>query len=202
MIPRGISGVYKITNIVTKQFYIGASVDIDMRWTTHMGRDARKYRNHPFYIDIRKFGKENFELEILEECKKEDLLPREQFYFDELYPQYNIVRPAINNFKYEEIRIKAIENSNTPELVQKRKEKYNSSEYKEYFRHVHKDKMRPVDMYLNNVLIKHFISMQEASRYITETTDFIGKNKTSKIKAVCDGERNTAYGFSWMYSKV
>ena len=29
-----------------------------------------------------------------------------------------------------------------------------------------------------------------------------GKNKTSKIKSVCDGERKSAFGYSWRYKKV
>ncbi|WP_165571638.1 GIY-YIG nuclease family protein, partial [Cytobacillus praedii] len=79
---RGISGVYKITNLHNGKFYVGASVDIDMRYTTHMGRDARKYKDHPFYIDIMKYGKENFKIEILEECDRSKLLEREQYYYD------------------------------------------------------------------------------------------------------------------------
>lgn len=173
-----------------------------MRWSTHMGRDARKYVNHPFYIDILKYGKENFKLDVLEICDKTSLIEKEQFYFDKLNPYYNLVRPANNNFEHEELKNRAVLNSNTPELVKKRKELYNSPLYVEYFRKVHIDKMRPVDMYLNGELLMSFISMQEASRYISDITTYIGKNKTSKIKAVCDGERETAYGYTWKYSKV
>lgn len=199
---RGISGVYKITNMINGKFYIGASVDIDMRYTTHMGRDARKYKYHPFYIDIVEFGKENFKIEILEECDRNKLLVREQFYYDELNPDYNIVRPAENNFIYKEVQERATKNSNTPELVEKRRELYNSPEYQQLFRTMHTSKMKPVDMINDNEIIKSFISIQEASRYITENSKYKGKNKTSKIKAVCDGERNSAYGYEWRYSKV
>ena len=51
----------------------------------------------------------------------------------------------------------------------------------------HEIKSNPVlSLYFH---LLEFISLQEASRYITENTNFKGKNKTSKIKAVCDGER-------------
>lgn len=199
---RGISGVYRITNIINGKFYIGASVDIDMRYTTHMGRDARRYVNHPFYKDIREFGKENFEIDVLEFCEREKLLEREQFYYDELHPEYNLVRPAENNFLYKEVQEKASKNSNTPYHVKKRKELYNTPEYKEYFRRVHTTQMKPVEMLLNGEILKSFISLQEAARYISDATEYKGKNKTSKIKAVCDGERKTAYGYKWRYSKV
>ncbi|WP_165571661.1 hypothetical protein, partial [Cytobacillus praedii] len=106
------------------------------------------------------------------------------------------------NFIYKEVQEKATKNSNTPELVEKRKKLFNSPQYQELFRTMHTSKMKPVDMIENNEIIKSFISMQEASRYITDNSNYKGKNKTSKIKAVCDGERKSAYGFEWRYSKV
>ena len=188
--------------MINDKLYIGSSVDIASRFSLHMGRDARKYPEHPFYKEINEYGRDSFEVIILEECQRDKLIEKEQYYYDLLKPQYNKVRPAENNFVYEEVRKRASENSNTPLHVQKRKELYNSPNYKEYFRNMHTNKMKPVEMMENDIVIKTFISMQEASRYITETTDFKGKNKTSKIKSVCDGERKTAFGFKWRYSKV
>lgn len=199
---RGIKGVYKIYNLQNDKFYIGSSVDISSRFTLHMGRDARKYPEHPFYKEINSYGRDNFRIEILEECERDKLIEREQYYYDLLLPQYNKVRPAENNFMHEEVKMRANRNSNTPWHIEKRKELYNSSKYKEFFRTMHTNKMKSVDMIKDDMIIETFISIQEASRYISETTDFKGKNKTSKIKAVCDGERKSAYGFKWRYSKV
>lgn len=168
-----------------------------------MNRDARKYKDkHRFYKEVIELGKVNFTIEILEECDKEDLLKREQFYYDKFQPTYNKVRPSENNFMHDEIKQKASLNSNTLEKVKQRKELYNTDEYIELFRRVHVNKMKPVYMIKDEVILKEFISIQEASRYITETTDYKGKNKTSKIKAVCDGDRKSAYGYNWKYSKV
>lgn len=200
---RGLIGVYKITNIINGKFYIGSSVDVSNRYSTHLGRDARDYQNkHPFYSEIIKYGKENFVLELLEECDRELLIEREQYYYDKLKPVYNKVRPAENNFVHKEVQEKANRNSNTPELVKRRKELYNSPEYLDLFRHMHVNKMKSVDMIENDLLIRRFISLRDAARYISENFDYKGKNKTSKIKAVCDGERKTAYGYEWRYSKV
>ena len=52
------------------------------------------------------------------------------------------------------------------------------------------------------LVIKTFECLRDASRYITENTNYKGKNKTSKIKAVCDGERTSAYSYQWEYNKV
>ena len=199
---RGLCGVYKVVNKLNNKIYIGSSVDISSRYSTHIGREARNYIDHPFYSDIRKYGKENFEIEILELCDRDKLIEKEQYYYDILQPEYNKVRPAENNFMHIEVREKANRNSNTEYHVKIRKELYNSPEYKHFFRTMHKNKMKSVEMLHNEEVVKSFISMQEAARYISESTMFKGKNKTSKIKAVCDGERKTAYGYGWRYSKV
>jgi hypothetical protein len=51
-----------------------------------------------------KNGYSNFKLEILEYCKKEDLLIREQYYIDRLKPDYNILKKADSSlgFKHSE----------------------------------------------------------------------------------------------------
>jgi hypothetical protein len=42
-----------------------------------------------------------------------------------------------------------------------------------------------------------FECMQDAAKWVGDKFQFTGKNKTSKIKAVIDGERKTAFGFEW-----
>ena len=55
---------------------------------------------------------------------------------------------------------------------------------------------------LDSILVIEFISFQEGARWLSENTEFTGKNKASKIKAVCDGERQTAFGYKWEYCEV
>ena len=50
-----ISGVYKITNIITGDFYIGSSKDIKHRWTAH--KAPSRWNEHPnctMYQDMKK----------------------------------------------------------------------------------------------------------------------------------------------------
>ena len=55
---------------------------------------------------------------------------------------------------------------------------------------------------LDSILVIEFISFQGGARWLSENTEFTGKNKASKIKAVCDGERQTAFGYKWEYCEV
>ena len=45
-----------------------------------------------FLFFVEKYGIENFQFEIVEECLKSELLNREQYYLDTLNPKYNICK--------------------------------------------------------------------------------------------------------------
>ena len=78
-----ICGIYKITNQINGKCYIGQSVNIAKRWTEYRCKATSKgsegFESH-FYRSIRKYGLENFSFEILEECLREELNKKEQFY--------------------------------------------------------------------------------------------------------------------------
>lgn len=77
-----ISGIYKITNLINGKVYIGSAVNIQKRWRREkQGKEINIY----FVRALKKYGIENFKFEILEECEKEKLIEREQYYIDKYY---------------------------------------------------------------------------------------------------------------------
>ena len=83
-----ISGIYKITNIITGDFYIGSSKNIKHRWVDHRSPSVWKLRPRmKLYQAFIKYGLNNFTFEIIEETK--DLHNREQYYIEKLKPSYN-----------------------------------------------------------------------------------------------------------------
>ena len=85
-----ISGVYKITNIVTGDFYIGSSKDVKRRWACHKCPSKwQRYPNNPMYLDMKKYGVENFYFQILEEVEIEQLKEKEQQFIEKMKPTYN-----------------------------------------------------------------------------------------------------------------
>ena len=88
-------GIYKITNKVNDKAYIGQSVDIEKRWKRHINdsKNPNKHSyNYPICCALRKYGIENFNFEILEECNKNLLDEREIYwisYFDTYLNGYN-----------------------------------------------------------------------------------------------------------------
>lgn len=74
-----ICGIYKITNVLTEQVYIGQSVDISTRWKSHikcgLGIDAST--TNKLYNNMQKDGVWNFTFELMEKCSKELLNEKE-----------------------------------------------------------------------------------------------------------------------------
>ena len=83
-----ISGVYKITNTITGDFYIGSSNNIEHRWANH--KSCSSWKNQPnfkLYKDMAQYGLGNFIFEVLEETA--DIREREQYWIEHLKPAYN-----------------------------------------------------------------------------------------------------------------
>lgn len=83
-----VSGIYKITNTSTEEFYVGCSTNIWRRWECHCTRyknASGKEYNKPLYQAMREYGLKAFKIEILEEVPEtEDIFKREYHYIKEL----------------------------------------------------------------------------------------------------------------------
>ena len=89
------SGIYKVTNIETKEIYIGKSVTVASRWINHIkaaeGLDG--VADSQFQRALRQYGVENFTWELLEEVSKEKLSEREKYwitFYDTTHYGYNM----------------------------------------------------------------------------------------------------------------
>lgn len=80
------TGIYKITNLLTGDCYIGQAIDINKRWKEHCkcGLGIDTPLGNKLYKAMMDYGLQNFAFEILEECPKQQLNEKEKF-FIELY---------------------------------------------------------------------------------------------------------------------
>ena len=85
-----ISGIYKITNTVTNDFYIGSSNDVKRRCAEHKCQSTwNKCPNNQMYLDMCKYGTDKFAFEILAEVEIDKLKEKEQQFIETLKPTYN-----------------------------------------------------------------------------------------------------------------
>ena len=78
-------GIYKIKNKINGKIYIGQSNNIERRWREHKSRSLNKENkdcNMKIYEAIKTYGLTNFELSIIEKCKKEELRDREIYWIN------------------------------------------------------------------------------------------------------------------------
>jgi group I intron endonuclease len=86
----GKSGIYRIQNLRTGNFYIGSSNNILRRYWQHKTR--LKNNNHwnlGMNEDFLIYGKHSFLFGVVEYCEKNELLDREQYYINIWNPSYN-----------------------------------------------------------------------------------------------------------------
>jgi len=76
------TGIYKITEIATGKCYVGQAIDAASRWRQHIkrGLGAEAPTRNKLYPAMKSIGVENFTFEIIEECSRDELDAKEDFW--------------------------------------------------------------------------------------------------------------------------
>lgn len=101
--------IYKITNAINGKIYIGqTSRTINVRWREHKSRSKTGDKSY-LHNAIAKYGTENFEIEMVEECPQLLLNEREIYwidFFNSYYPNgYNLTVGGGGNQKIDQEKI-------------------------------------------------------------------------------------------------
>ena len=112
-----ISAVYKITNKITCDCYVGSSKNVMHRWAQHKCSSTWKnYPNNKMYQDMKQYGVEQFSFEIVVPAAPTHLKICEQEFI-------NIYKPA-----YNDRRSKGLDVERYKETYRESAKKYNHSE--------------------------------------------------------------------------
>ena len=195
------SGVYMITNKATGERYVGASKTVCDRIQQHFTREPTLYPWKKFYQDILKFGRDGFTVCVLQKqdrYDKDELLKLEQFWYDKIQPEYNLIRPQENHLIDPLTKKLAKSSERWVAASEKRKSLYRTEKYRKVFSDVQNKRKKKCRMF-NREISMEFESFMDCARWLDENTKFTAKNKASKIKAVCDGDRANAFGYKFEY---
>ena len=95
-----LSGIYIIKNIITGDIYIGSTSNLIKRKSTHF-RSLIKNKHHSVKLQrsYNKYGKENFEFNVICNCEINLLLHLEQIYINTMKPYFNSAISSISPMK-------------------------------------------------------------------------------------------------------
>ena len=83
-------GIYKIINLITNDFYLGQSINLEQRKRQHWSKLKRNiHTNKHLQNSWNKHGEENFKFEILVYCEPFELTRYEQELVNKWKPKYN-----------------------------------------------------------------------------------------------------------------
>ena len=215
-------GIYKFTNKINGRSYIGQSRNIEKRMKEHYYRAFNSYSKNkefssPFYSALRKYGKENFYFEILEECQIKDLNEKEKYwiqYYDTFHNGYNATKGGDGETKYDHQKIlEALRINPRPieiaklfncscDLVQQIAKEHQIQIINRSNEQMKKEKSKSIRQYdKNGILINTFNSVAEAGQWCFENKKCLNYNSgvRSHIAECANGKRKTAYGYIWKY---
>lgn len=172
--------VYKIANKINNKIYIGiTNQGAGVRYLHHL-YEARSGSPFPIHSAIRKYGKDNFTLEIIELCEDSDTLKEREKYWIAFYKStdrsigYNLTEGGDGSFgrkhseeTKEKIRRKALGRKLSEETKQKmsemRKRNYSDS-HRKAVAESNAKRTKPILMYDRDMnLIKEYPSLKLAA---------------------------------------
>lgn len=195
--------------------YIGSSINLKKRKTDHFKPyRINRLKHLPLYEAMIEFGRDNFKLEVIEECSEKDLLERENYYLDKYKTYengYNVSSKAIamhdeKLFNENAERLRKMNNKNwADEEYRKKMSKANSDLQKERLKNPEylAEKSKQLKKYTDS--IKKPVAQYDKQGKLIATFDGVriaGREtgvQSSSIGKVANGERKTAGGFVWKY---
>ena len=223
--------IYLMTNQINNKQYVGKTVckNLSRRICNHFSSARNKYDkdyNCPLHRAIRKYGEQNFTVEVLEKCSEKESCQKEIEWIDELgtYKNgYNATRGGDGSvcYNYEEIAQLYLKTLNMTEtskilgcdigtvrraLADKQIAPLSDGE-------VSKNKTSfPIESYnlMNGQTIKQYSSQIEAAKDlhaqgiakfdITNRSSLTGTS--NRLGQVARGKRKQSYGLGWRYVKT
>jgi group I intron endonuclease len=195
-------GIYKIANPKGK-IYIGKSINLEKRKKDY-SRFSQTKGQPLIHNSIIKYGWENHQFEIIEECTLEQLNEREIYWID----RFNCIEEGLN------LKQGGEGGNHHPETILKmRNTKLNKKQpwsipQATIMGKANKGKIR-TEEFKNNIRLnnsKPILQYDKQGNFIKEwecgfdAARFLGK-QNSAISECCNGKRKIAYGYIWKFKE-
>ena len=206
--PKELIGyVYKYTNKINGKVYIGKTANLRRRLWEH--ENTTKTKDTAFGRALKKYGYNNFELDILIKIKRikdkqklNTILDNLERYYIKKYNSYhfgyNLTRGGDGSIgitqSAETRRKKSVSMKNKPEeYKEKLRQRLAKVSHKFKSGDAMKYRHREIEQYtLDGTYIQTFYSVKDAAQSLSKTM-------ANGIISACQGKYKTAYGYKWKY---
>lgn len=210
--------IYKITNLINGKIYIGQTTyTIKRRWEQHISASRtnpdKKDYNFLLHKAIRKYGENNFSIELLEEVPEEKDLSSREIYWINFYKScileeenngYNMTYGGEGTSKINKQEIYNLWNEGlgsikiskiTGHCISSIKKILNTfSEYSKEVDHVRNTGKIVYQFNEKGELLNSFPSITNAARFVNVDPSVINK--------CCHGQKQSAAGFFWSFNST
>ncbi len=219
--------VYKISNNENGKIYIGiTSQGVDVRWYKHCS-DANTDSNFPIHNAIRKYGKENFQVDVIEviEDKDYDYLKEREIYWIKEFDSYNREigynltlggDGTFGRFHSEETKDKIRQKALEREVSDKTRKKMSESQKKvkrdysalarlsnKRWENLEEREKASINNPNNRQILQYNIDLNFIKEFRSAAEAGRSINKGHQNIATCArGKLKTAYGFIWKYKET
>ena len=200
------SGIYLIRNKINGHLYVGKSVQIERRFSQHIcksfDKDSKEY-DYPIHRAIRKYGKDNFILEILEKIEPydESLANCRERYWIQKFNTFRSNQHYNASSGGEIVCDKKVTEETRGKLSKSQKRQYQTEEGKQRAKKHSQDMMgKNNPSYGTHTNGKKVICIDTNIVYPSARAagKAINRSHTAIISA-CLGKQKTSGGFRWKY---
>lgn len=176
------SGIYKITNQVTGEYYLGSSVNLYFRACQHISKLKKKtHSNRRLQNSYNKYGPESFTIEVIQFTEPTVVRQVEYDLIEKEKPAFNLINDFREYYFDEEVRQRMSE-------AQKALQRTGPNNHES----------KPVECYdMDGNYVETFESISAALKALGKS----GVAGPGQIGKCLKKERPTAYGYQWKYSQ-
>ena len=204
--------IYQIKNKINGKIYVGKTLGLpEHRWKEHIHDYSREeYRDRPLYRAFAKYGVENFEFSVIEQCSDLDVNDREVYWIEHYGSFKNGYNATFGGdgkhyCDYDLIFALYKEGKNVIEIAELTH--YDVGTCKKALDNrgvTHQDRVSRGREKINKVVLQLDVKTNEiigVYSSIQKAYDALGKQHSGHIASVCNGKRKTAYGYKWKYQE-
>lgn len=183
--------IYKITNAVNGKVYIGQTIQpLKNRWNHHLF-NARHGSEYAIHSAIRKYGEDNFDIEIIDTATSRDELDLKEIYW---IKTYNSVSPNGYNL---------CTGGRSPKFTEEIKEKISGDNHwtkRKSFSEETLRKKHDAVYRKPSGKSKPVCCVETGETFLcAKEFEYRYGHQLSKIIACCKGKRSTHHGYHWKY---